>query len=107
MPLDVRISAEAEEDLFDIWRYVAEHDSPEKANAPLEKLETSCGSLANHLKKGHVPKELRQVGVLDFHEIHFKPYRIIFERDPKRVLIHAVLDVRRDMQTILQQRLLR
>lgn len=105
--MKLNISAEAEEDLFDLWRYVAESDSPEKADALLDKLEESCLSLSKLPNKGHVPKELRRIGVLDFLEIHFKPYRIIYECDDKRVLIHAILDGRRNMETLLQQRLLR
>lgn len=106
-PLELRISAEAEEDLFDLWRYVAESDSPEKADTLLVKLEESCLSLSKFPNKGHVPKELRRIGVLDFHEIQFKPYRIIYECNKKRVFIHAILDGRRNMETLLQQRLLR
>lgn len=105
--LELRISSVAEEDLFDLWRYVAEADSPEKANTLLDKFEESCLSLSKLPSRGHVPKELRRIAVLDFLEIHFKAYRIIYEYDRKRVLIHAILDGRRDMETLLQQSLLR
>ncbi len=106
-PLEIIISAEAEEDLFDLWRYVAETDSPTKADTLLDKLEESCLSLSTVPNKGHVPLELKRIGVLDFLEIHLKPYRIIYEVDSSNVLIHAILDCRRNMQTLLQQRLLR
>lgn len=103
----VLLTVEAEEDLFDIWRFVSENDSPAKANALLDKLEASCLSLGKTPKKGHVPKELRRIDLFDFYEIHFKPYRILYELDEKRVLIHAILDGRRDMESLLRSRLLR
>lgn len=107
MATEVRLTAEAEEDLFDLWRYITEHDSPAKANALLDKLEASCASLGKAPNKGHVPKELRRIDVLDILEIHYKPYRILYERSKKQVLIHAILDGRRDMETLLRKRLLR
>lgn len=103
----VLLTVEAEEDLFDIWRFVAENDSPAKANTLLDKLEASCLGLGKAPNNGHVPKELRRVDIFDFYEIHFKPYRILYELDEKRVLIHAILDGRRDMESLLRSRILR
>ena len=103
----VRLTVEAEEDLFDIWRFVANNDSPAKANTLLDNLETACHSLSKAPNKGYVPKELRRVDILEFHEIHYNPYRILYEHDEKRVLIHAILDGRRDMESLLRSRLLR
>jgi len=44
---------------------------------------------------------------MNFKEIHFKPYRIIYEIINKKVFIHCVLDERRDLQEILEHRLIR
>ena len=107
MPVDVRLTTEAEKDLFDIWRYVEENDSPQKADALLDSLEQICRSLEQAPNKGHVPKELRRIDITSFEEVHFKPYRILYERSQSKILIHAVLDGRRDMDTLLRQRLLR
>lgn len=107
MAHSVRLTAEAEADLLDIWRYIAETDAVENADALLDRLEEACVSLAALPDKGHVPKELRRIDVLDFREIHFKPYRIIYESGRSSALIHAILDGRRDMDFILRRRLLR
>ena len=37
----------------------------------------------------------------------FKPYRIVYQVGKKTVYIHCVFDGRRDMQKLLQERLLR
>ena len=107
MSIDVRLSPEAEKDLFEIWRYIEENDAPSKADALLNKLEAACLSLENTPNKGHVPKELRRIDITQFQEIHFKPYRILHEYSENRILIHAILDGRRDMEALLRQRLLR
>jgi len=50
---------------------------------------------------------LDKMGIREFREIHFKPYRIVYSIHENEVFVHCVLDGRRDMQTLLQQRLLR
>ncbi len=104
---EVRLSSEAEDDLFFLWRFVSENDSVEKADSLLNALEAKCASLQEFPMKGHVPKELSRIGVSNYRETQFKPYRILYEVDRKQVLVHAILDGRRDMETLLQHRLLR
>jgi len=99
--------AEAEEDLFQIHEYVARHDSPVNADWLLRKLEAACASLNRIPKRGHVPPELETVGVFEYREILFQPYRIIYQIQGDRVYVHCVLDGRTDLQELLQQRLIR
>lgn len=54
-----------------------------------------------------MPPELDRIGVTTYREVHFQPYRIIYEFSGPEVFIHGVLDGRRDMQSLLQRRLLR
>ena len=107
MKYSVRIIADAEEDLFSIYRYVAFHDSSDKAEALLSKLEDVCLSLGEFPHRGHVPCELERVGIKTYREVHFKPYRIIYQVVKKDVFIHCVLDGRRDLMDLLRERLLR
>ena len=58
-------------------------------------------------KRGHVPPELDRMSVRDYLEIHYKPYRIIYQIFGNKVFIHCVLDGRRDMEDLLQRRLIR
>lgn len=103
----VRIGADAEQDLTDLYRYIARHDSVQHADHVLGQLEKLCAKLAELSLRGHVPPELERTGVNNFLEIHFKPYRVIYEVIEKDVHVHAVLDGRRDMQSLLERRLLR
>jgi toxin ParE1/3/4 len=103
----VGLAGEVEKDLIDIYRYVATHDSVKAADYLLDELETLCSSLLSSPKRGHVPPELERVAVTAYREVHFKPYRVIYEVVGKDVFVHCVLDGRRDMQSLLERRLLR
>ena len=103
----IRITRDAEDDLFDIYNYIARHDSVEQANYVLDKLESLVYSLEKIPNRGHVPPELERIGVKEFKELHFKPYRVIYQIIDGGVVIHACLDGRRDMQTLLERRLTR
>jgi toxin ParE1/3/4 len=103
----VRLTEDAERDLIDIYHYVAHHDSEEKAAYLLDQLETLCSRLAELPRRGHVPPELDRIGVTAFREVHFKPYRVVYEVIGQDVFIYGIFDGRRDMQSLLQRRLIR
>lgn len=107
MTYQVRVLDDATRDLEEIVDYVAIHDSTEKALRLLERLEETCESLSIHANRGHVPPELRKIGVSEYREIHFKPYRIIYRVEKRDVYVYAILDGRRDLTALLQRRLLR
>jgi len=97
MIYQVNILEQAEQDLLDIYYYVAYHDNEEKAQSLLDKLEESCLSLDNMPERGIIPQELSHIGVIDFLQILCL----------NLVVIYAVLDGRRDMQQLLEKRFLR
>jgi toxin ParE1/3/4 len=104
---EVLLTEDAEEDIFEIYNYVSLNDSISKADSLFEKLQETCLSLENYPDRGHFPSELERIKVREFLEIHFKPYRIIYQIRDKNVFIHCVLDGRRNLQDILQERILR
>jgi toxin ParE1/3/4 len=97
----------AEQDVNDICVYVKRNDSEEKAERLFLDIEQAILSLQTSPLRGHYPPELERVGILDYREIFFKPYRILYEVVGESVFIHCVLDGRRDLRDILQRRLLR
>jgi toxin ParE1/3/4 len=107
MAFRVLLTDGAERDLEDIYRYVAERHSVVRADRLLAALEATCRSLAESPERGNVPKELRELGISEFREAHYKPYRIVYRILGGRVFVYGVLDGRRDMQGLLQRRLLR
>jgi toxin ParE1/3/4 len=107
MNYQVFLVSDAEEDIFEIVSYIASNDSPDRANNILGKLRETCSSLEHFPYRGHVPPELEKIGVYNFLQIHFKPYRIMYTISDNKVFVHCVLDGRRDLQDLLQRRLLR
>ena len=107
MKYAVKLIVDAENDLLDICRYAALHDSKEKAARLLDHLEKTIMKLETLPLRGHYPPELERIGLLEFREVFFKPYRIVYQVVQKEVYVHCVLDGRRDLQEILQQRILR
>jgi len=103
----VLVVVEAEQDIFDIYKYVLRADGSDRADCVLRRLLETCQSLAQMPRRGHNPAELERVGVRGYRGIHFKPYRIIYQILGRRVFIHCVLDGRRAVQELLERRLLR
>ena len=103
----VYIIEDAERDIVEIYNYIALSDSNEKADHVIKNIEEKCTSLAECSDRGHFPPELERIGVFEYREIHFKPYRIIYQVIDKKVYVHCVLDGRRELQKLLQNRLLR
>jgi len=62
--------------------------------------------LSEFPERGAYPKELLALGVREYREIFFKPYRIIYRVLDKNVYVLLIADGRRDMQSLLQRRLL-
>lgn len=107
MKHQVLLTASAEGDLAEIYHYVELYDSPQRADLLLDAIEQVIVSLETLPERGHYPPELLRIGIREYRELHHKPYRIIYETDNHQVIIHCVLDGRRDMQTLLHQRLVR
>ena len=103
----VLLTEDAQTDLQELYDYFAEHDAPAKADAVLNKLEALVASLSNFPERGAVTKELRDVGIRDYREVYFKPYRVIYRVMGSKVFVYLIVDGRRDMQTLLTQRLVR
>ena len=103
----VHFVGEATRDLSDLVLYIAEHDSVGRAEHVLQEIENLCASLSQLPMRGHVPPELERVGVTEYREVHFKPYRVIYRISRRRVYVYCVLDGRQDMRTALERRLLR
>jgi toxin ParE1/3/4 len=107
MDFSILILPEAEDDIIDIYNYVTNHDSSGSADKLLDSLEMKCASLNSAPERGHSVPELERINATGFREIHFKPYRIIYQIVGDSIFIHAVLDGRRDLRELLERRLLR
>ncbi|MFC3114089.1 type II toxin-antitoxin system RelE/ParE family toxin [Cellvibrio fontiphilus] len=105
MSLAISFTAGAERDLFSIYDYIAEHDSPQKADQLLDQLQKLINNLSENPERGTFPKELLQLGIREYRQVYFKPYRVIYRALPSQILIYLIADGRRDMQSLLERRL--
>ncbi len=106
MPFAVMLTNDAARDLEELYGYIALHDAPQKADYILKQIEKAFSRLSEFPERGAYPKELLALGIREYREIFFKPYRIIYRVVGKNVYVLLIVDGRRDMQTLLQRRLL-
>jgi toxin ParE1/3/4 len=106
MPFEVLLTEDANRDLEEIYADVAERGAPGKAEDLLSRIEEVIDSLSNYLDRGSYPKELSELGIREYRQIFFKPYRLIYRVMGKLVYIYLIADGRRDFQTLLARRLL-
>jgi toxin ParE1/3/4 len=106
MSFAVLLTDDAAHDLDELYGHIARHDAPEKADYVLEAIEKAFARLSEFPERGAYPKELLALGIREYREIFFKPYRIICRIMDKNVYVLLIVDGRRDMQTLLQRRLL-
>jgi toxin ParE1/3/4 len=99
--------SDAEEDILDIYNHISISDSIEKAEQLIQKIKETCLSLSELPKRGHIPPELERIGVVEYRENRFKPYRIIYQAVKSNVYIQCILDSRRELHELLEKRILR
>ena len=91
-------------DLEALIDYIAGED-PGAAERILDRIEHRARGLGSQSTR--IVPELREVGVLHYRELIERPWRIVYRVEGGRVLVLAVLDARRDLQTLLLERLVR
>lgn len=94
------------QDLEDILDYIATHDAPGKDDYVQAKMEEVIKSLAEYPERGSHPKELLALGIRDYRQTFFKPYRVVYQVAGRVVTVLLVVDGRRNMQALLARRLL-
>ena len=104
--LEVLLTRGAEQDLEAIYDYISEFDCVTNANYVLDELMGIVESLSRFPERGSYPKELVGLGIKEYRQAFFKPYRVIYRVTGSQVIIYLIADGRRDMQTVLARRLL-
>src|SRR5574337_663066 len=106
MPFAVLLTNDAARDLDEIYDYIALHDAPHKADHVLDQIEKAFSRLSESPERGAYPKEPLSLGIREYREVFFKPYRTIYRVTGKNIYILLIVDGRRDMRSLLQRRLL-
>ncbi len=103
---EVLLTEGAGQDMEAIHDYVAEFGCVANANYVLDELMDVVESLSKFPERGSYPKELVGLGIKEYRQTFFKPYRVIYRVTGSQVIIYLIADGHRDMQTVLARRLL-
>lgn len=103
---DVRLTRAAEIDLEALHGYMKDNRSGERADALLDQLLAAIETLETFPLRGSVPKEIDALGIREFRQILVEPYRLIYRVGVNTVFVMVIADGRRDMQALLERRLL-
>lgn len=112
-PAIVLISAGAESDLGNIWKWRKLHrgiEGTDGADALLGRLTTLIHSLSSFPERGAIVRETADLGNTRYRQLSHPPTRIIYKIEEaaseKLVTIMVIADARRDFRTLLEKRLL-
>lgn len=89
-----------------IHDYRSEFDCVANANDVLDELMDVVDSLSKFPERDSYPKELVGLGIKEYRQTFFKPYRMIYRVAGSQVIVYLIADGRRDMQSVLARRLL-
>ena len=103
---EVLLTAGAEQDLEAIHDYISEFDCVANANYVLDQLMKLAEKLSRFPERGSYPKELVALGIKEYRQTSFKPYRVVYRVAESQVIIYLIADDRREMQSVLARRLL-
>ena len=106
MAFTVRLTDDAARDLTEIVDYVADHGGGAQARHVLDRIAEALGRLASSPQRGAYPKELLAVGIKEYRETFFKPYRLIHRIEEEEVFVLIIAEGRRDFRALLERRLL-
>lgn len=105
--MEVVFLESARSDLQDLRSYLIENFSAEIWRDTYGKLKQAIRRLKNFPLPGSVPQEIKDFGLSHYRQVVSGMNRIVYEVRHDTIFIHMIVDVRRDMTTLLAQRLLR
>ncbi len=104
---EVFLTREAESDLEEITDFIERNDSSDRADYVYDRIKETVFKLESLPGRGRVAPELRDIGLNEYREVLFKPYRILHFVSGARVYVHCIFDGRRDVKDVLSRRFLR
>ena len=103
---EVIVSQFAEDDLNEIldFYFSLSQNYVEKV---ISEFEENVLSLKNHPKSGRVIPELEKQGIVQYRELIQGYYRIVYEISDDKVIVHTIIDGRRNFEDIIISKLSR
>ena len=103
---EVIVSQFAEDDLNEIVEYyfLLSQNYVEKI---ISEFEENIMSLKKHPRSGRVVPELEKQGILQYRELIQGYYRIVYEISDDKVIVHTIIDGRRNFEDLIISKLSR
>lgn len=103
---EVIVSQFAEDDLNEIVEYYFSL-SPNYIENIVSEFETNIMSLQQYPKRGRIVPELDRQGISQYRELMQGHYRIVYEISEDKVIVHTIIDGRRNFEDIIISKLFR
>jgi toxin ParE1/3/4 len=103
---EVELTQGAEDDLEEIHGHRTQVGGADDADALIDEFLSVIESLEVFPDRGAIPEEIEGLGLKDFRQVLLRQFRLIYRVIELRVVILVIADGRRDMQTLLERRLL-
>lgn len=105
MPFRVVLGQGAIRDLDGLFAYLIEEAGEGQAARILARITEQIDKLKENPDRGTRPSELTELGIRAYRQLHFGPYRIIYQVQGRVVYVLVIADGRRDMRSLLERRL--
>ena len=106
MTAKVVILKSAEYDLQELKKYLIKDFSREVWLECYSKLKETIRNLQSFPQIGSIPVELEKLSLSQYRQVLSGINRVLYEIRHNTVYIHMIVDIRRDMVSLLQRRLL-
>lgn len=93
-------------DLDELHAWIAVDSGLIRADRVIDGIRETLSKQRNFSNRGEHPPELLALGIQEYRQVHYKPYRMIYRVLDTTVAVMLITDGRRDMQSLLQRRLL-
>ncbi|MYN44304.1 type II toxin-antitoxin system RelE/ParE family toxin [Pseudoduganella sp. FT93W] len=103
----VVLLASAEQDLKDLRTYLLKNFSSDTWASSYALIKHTIRQLQHFPQAGTIPDELEKLHLAQYRQALAGMNRIIYEVRQEVVYVHMIVDVRRDMKSLLTRRLLR
>ena len=103
---EIIISEFDEDDLDEIAAYYFSR-RPDYVGRIISEFEENVESLQKHPKSGRIVPELERQGITKYRELIQEYYRIIYEISGNKIIVHTIIDGRRNFEEIIISKLSR
>ncbi len=103
---EIIVSKFAEDDLNEITDYYFSLN-PKYVEKIISEFEENVMSLQIHPKSGRIVLELERQGITQYRELIQGYYRIVYEISENKVIVHTIIDGRRNFEDIIISKLFR